>query len=263
MADDIVKHNLSALVDAWIEAEQRGVCFSVPFDAAWPIVGYSTKSNAKRGLKGLRKGKHFSSDLMKSNQRGRSTEVIMMTCDAFKHFCLMAETDEGEAIRDYFIEAEKKWKLVQQHAPEIAQEIEVLRLKQEIAKQEAIRAVAEQKAIELRHYVVSALPEVAQQKILGYQTIEKNEFRDRIIYNDEVINDGSTIMKGELCRRYGFLTKNGKPDYKALNKTLDDLPSEAFGTVARIQENPELKREWLPVLDKLVVNGERQRYIGE
>jgi hypothetical protein len=201
--------------------------------------------------------------MWKNGQRGRSSQIIQLSCDGMKHLCLMADTPEGEALRDYFIACEKKWKLVQQHAPQLASEIEILHLKAEIAKQEAIKAAAEQKTIELRHYVVTSLPEFAQQKILGYEVAEKVEYRDRVIYQNQVVNDGSTVLKWQLCERYGFLTKNGKPDYKALNEKLSKLPADAFNLSVRFQENSELKRDWLPQLDKIVIDGERQRYLGE
>ena len=42
------------------------------------------------------------------------------------------------------------------------------------------------------------------------------EYRARIISGNEIINAGDTINKTELCRRYGILTRNGKPDYKEM-----------------------------------------------
>lgn len=179
---------------------------------------------------------------------------------------MLSRSETGKTSRLYFIDAEKKWKLVQKHAPQVAQEIEILQLKAEIAKQEAIKASAEEKALSLRHYVVTALPEAVQQKVLGYTEVKTVEYRDRVIHNDEIVNDGSTVLKWQLCKRYGFLTRGGKPDYKALNNAIEQarLPSEAFHLSVRLQENNELKRDWLPELDQYIVNEyQRQRYIGE
>jgi hypothetical protein len=114
MALDIVQLDVQQLVDSWLEAERNGVRFPVPFDAAWMIAGYAKKSNGKRALKGLKEGKHFCSELSKTPTGGRPSESIQLSCDAMKHLCLMADTAEGEQIRDYFIQAEKKLNEIQQ-----------------------------------------------------------------------------------------------------------------------------------------------------
>lgn len=117
--------NIQVLIDKWLEQEQRGTRFPVDFDTAWHIAGYSNKANAKRKLEKLVEGSDFSSVMRKNGQRGRSSHSINLTCDAFKHFCLLAETEEGRQIRQYFVECEKKWKLVEQHHPKVAQEVSI------------------------------------------------------------------------------------------------------------------------------------------
>lgn len=138
-----------------------------------------------------------------------------------------------------------------------------MQMKIELARLERDKAASEQKTVELRHYVVTALPKPTADRILGVTEINSVEYRDRIIHNDDIINDGSTILKNELCHRYGLLTKTGKPDYKRLNEILEELPSDAFQLTARIQDNRELLRAYLPTLDHLVRNSNRQRWIGE
>jgi hypothetical protein len=104
----IVQQSISSLLDAWIASERKGEQFPVPFDIAWGIAGYSTKASAKRSvLRILKKGNQFSTHQLKTPGGGRSSELMNLSIDGFKHFCLMAETEEGEAIRQYFIEAEK------------------------------------------------------------------------------------------------------------------------------------------------------------
>lgn len=98
-------------VQKWLEAEKNGNPFPVDFELAWQMAGYSTKANAKaKGLAKLEKDIDFSSKGMKSSQGGRSIELIGLSCDGFKHFCLMARTERGRQIRQYFIEAEKALK---------------------------------------------------------------------------------------------------------------------------------------------------------
>lgn len=182
---------LENLIDHWLTQEQNGIQYPVDFDVAWAIAGYSEKGKGKRRL--VSKSSHLveNEDYIiekgvftrsgKSALNGRSGDSIKMTCDAFKQFCLLAETDQGREIRQYFIECEKKWRIVQKVDPSFAQEIEILKLKAEISKNEAIKAKAEEKTINLRHYVVTALPEPIQQKILGYQVIKEVERVESVI----------------------------------------------------------------------------------
>lgn len=266
MTNSIVPSDISSLLDQWIESEQNGVEFPVPFEAAWRMAEYSTKASAKRELKSLKKGKQFSTEMLKTPGGGRSSELIQLSVDGFKHFCLMADTDAGESVRQYFIDAEKKWKIVQQIAPQVASEVEILHLKLEIAKQEAIAEVARKESQSLRHYVVTALPKPIADRVMGITEVVEVEYRDRIVKDNRVINDGGTINKTEICKRFGILTKNGKPDYKRLNTELDamNLPSSAWEETDVIQTNRELRREYLDVLDRALYTAEqRQLWMGE
>jgi anti-repressor protein len=267
MSNSIVSQDLSSMLDGWIEAERSGIEFPVPFDVAWTLAGYSNKANAKRdGLKGLQKDKEFSSEKSKNALAGRPSDSIMLSVDGMKHMCLMACTEQGRQVRQYFIEVEEKWRLVQQVAPQVASEIEILHLKLEIAKQEAIAAVASKESQSLRHLIVTTQPEHIQQKVLGYQLVEKIEYRDRVIKDRVVIDEGNTINKSELCQKYSILTKNGKPDYKTLNKQLTalNLPESAWIETEFTAINRELKRDYLPELDRAIYTAEqRQMWLGE
>lgn len=269
MANNIVSTDIQQLINGWVAREQEGELFPVPFDLAWQIAGYARKDHGKRRLTAksshLKEGIDYLLTSGECSPSGRFSDSIVMSCDTFKHFCLIAETEEGDAIRQYFIEVEKKWRLVEQFKPEIAQEIEALKIKAEIARNEAIAAKANEAALQLRHYVVTTLPEPLQQKILGYQVVEKTEYRDRIIHNDDVIRDGTTINKTQLCRRYGFVTRTGTPDYRKLNRYLGQigLPSGAWKLTATIRENEELNIEYLEELDERLLGSDRQLFLGE
>lgn len=117
MHEAIVNQNVFELVDRWLEAEANGEKFPVPFDIAWSIAGYSRKDSAKRKLAKFSKGADFHT-LMEVVERpqggGTKVETFYLTCDTFKHFCLLAETNEGRQIRQYFIEAEKKYRMYSQ-----------------------------------------------------------------------------------------------------------------------------------------------------
>lgn len=141
-----------------------------------------------------------------------------------------------------------------------------MKLKIELAKLERDKAALENRTIELRHTIVTTCPEPVQQKILGYQVVEKVEYRDRVLLDDQLIRDGSTLTKKQLCDRYGFKTRNGSPDYRRLNAFLNNanLPSEAWKLSATILENHELNREYLGLLDDRFSNGgDRQMFLGE
>lgn len=286
MAEMIVSNNepqsIEFLVDGWLEQERNGVQFPVDFEIAWQIAGYATKASAKRKLSRFIKGLDFSTEVLKKGQRGRSSDLIRLTCDALKYFCLLAETMQGDRVREYFVETEKKWKLVEQHRPDVAQEIEAIKQAQDarllemqmqnenlrletsliLAKKTLVDAETAQ--MQFRQTVVTTCPEPVAQKVLGYQTIKEIETRDRIIYDNQLINDGSTINKTELCRRYSFTTKSGAPDYRRLKKYLEAMPKESMTEVPTIRENEELRRDYLDLLDKLVFsNGDRQLFLVE
>lgn len=140
-----------------------------------------------------------------------------------------------------------------------------MKLRVELAKYEAQKETAIHKATELRNLIVKTCPEPVQQKILGYQTVEVTKYRDRVLLEEEIIRHGDTLNKTELCHRYGFLTRNGKPNYARLNKALANcrLPSEAWKLTATIRENSELREEFLEDLDQQIIPGDRQLFLGE
>ena len=96
--------------------------------------------------------------------------------------------------------------------------------------------------------------------------VETVEYRDRIISEDKLIHDGNSVTKTELCKRYGYLTKSGAPDYPKLNKRIGamNLPSEAWELKARIQDTQELRREYLAEVDRMIMGDDnRQMWLGE
>ncbi len=266
---NIVTQDIASLLDGWIEAEQNGVQFPVPFDLAWRIAGYSKKANAKQsGLKGLQKDKEFSCEISKNALAGRPSDSIMLSVDGMKHMCIMACTYEGRQIRDYFIEAEKKWRLVQQVAPQVANEVEIMQLKIELAKIEKQRAALEDKTISLRHYVVTALPQAVADRILGVTEVTKVITKEVVVSErGEVLGHvpGETMNKRELCERYGIVTRTGNPDYKQLNAFLGglNLPPDAFIDRQVVTHNAQLKVEYLPQLEAWIKAKPSQRNLGE
>lgn len=160
---------------------------------------------------------------------------------------------------------EKAKEVIKTVIPQQSERIRELELALALAQAETQKMLAEKAVLDTRHLITKTCPEPVQQKIFGYQYIDRTEYRDRIIYNDQVIRDGSTITKTELCDRYGFKTRNGKPDYQKLKRHLESLniPEYAWDEVPSILENRELKRDYLPVLDKKMMDDSRQLWFGE
>jgi hypothetical protein len=269
--DPIVPNsNIASLLDGWIEAERNGVQFPVPFEAAYPMAGYSRKDSAKRYLPKTAQGILY--HVSRNEGKGRPTEQITLSIAGLEHLCLMADTPEGHEIREYFRDARSKWELTKQIAPAVAQEVELMHLKVELAKIEAQRAnsehqklLAENNLLSFRHLVLTTMPEVKQQIILGFEVVEKIEYRDRVIVNNQVVDEGDTINKTGLCDRYDIKTRNGKSDYKRLNALLESakLLALAWEETTTIQSNYQLRREYLDSLDRHMAGTTQQMHIGE
>ena len=89
------------------------------FDDAWQLLGYSTKASAKRKLL-----KHFEQgfDYVRFNQKVESdnhssfspqelatlalVDKIMLTANCFKSMGMMAGTEQGKEVRNYFLRCE-------------------------------------------------------------------------------------------------------------------------------------------------------------
>jgi phage anti-repressor protein len=95
--------------------------FPVDFDQAWKWLGYSEKSKAKRTLIAEFLAEvDFQVFAIKGEnlKGGRPTEQIALTVDCFKSWAMMAQTAQGKAVRQYYLQVEKDWKrLRQQPAP--------------------------------------------------------------------------------------------------------------------------------------------------
>jgi phage anti-repressor protein len=97
--------------------------FPINFDEIWKGLGYSTKGNALVSLKNelqedvdwisVNEGfimENHNKSLDKKSGRGRPTVHYFLSKDGFKHFCLMARTDQGRQCRKYFIEVERAYR---------------------------------------------------------------------------------------------------------------------------------------------------------
>jgi hypothetical protein len=206
-------------------------------------------------------------NVVKRNQGGGSIQsdyklsryacyMIALCCDGRKV--------EVASAKKYFAVKTRQAETV---IPQQNDRIRELELQIALTQAETQKALAEKAILDTRHLIVSTCPEPIQQKILGYKEIPIVEYRDRQFNGETLVNDGSTITKAELCSRYGLITRNGKPDCKKLNELLEQTgvtkDSDAWQLAATIQEYQQLRRDYLPTLDHIIVNSKRQMWLGE
>ena len=144
--------------------------------------------------------------------------------------------------------------------------IKELELEIRLREAEADAARSQQRLLDTRQFIVTALPETVQQKILGFTEVKKIEYVDRVIKDDDLVRDGSTVTKTALCERLRFFTKSGKPDFKRLNQFLVacQLPESAWQLTASLRENLELTVEAAQEVERRwFATPDRDRYIGE
>mgnify|MGYP006440719051 CR=1 FL=1 len=142
--------NIQDLIKDWLQQERNGVKFPVPFDMAWEIAGYKKRQDAYISIENnLIEEEEFLRKSVKNHSRGRPKRSFDLSCDGFKQFCLLARTDAGRQIRQYFIEAEKNWQLVQENHPQVAQdtELEKLKLQAEIADKQCRATEAHERCL--------------------------------------------------------------------------------------------------------------------
>lgn len=256
------QESFSGIIDRWLELEENGERFPVDFDTAWQLAGYATKASAKRAIeKYMEKDTDYLFNKMLKSTGGRGSEVIHLTCDALKELCMLSRSETGKSTRKYFIEAEKKWKLVQTNFPQVASEVEMMQLKIELAKLENQKVQTELSLNQFRHTVCLTCPEPIQQRILGYQTIKETEIVERIIDSATgKSSDGVGITY--IAKTLGFKTTNqcwGWLESVGYGKNSGKWKDELIA-----QHSPKLSRDDLAFLKEAIQNkGGRQLFFCE
>lgn len=108
--------------------------FPVSFDDAWVWLEFSRKDNAKSSLSscGFVKDLDYVSAYLDrqgcltdktSDEKGKFSEVIKLSCDCFKSWGMMLKTPVGQRIRSYFLECERLLKLTVAKQPQTQAEI--------------------------------------------------------------------------------------------------------------------------------------------
>lgn len=82
--------------------------FPVDLDDAVEWVGWTRKATAKTTLcNNFREGIDFCRPNRKSPSGGRPRDTYLLTLDCFKKMAMMAETEQGDLVRDYFLDCER------------------------------------------------------------------------------------------------------------------------------------------------------------
>lgn len=137
--------------------------------------------------------------------------------------------------------------------------IRELELEVQLATALTQKAIAEKAVIDTRNIIVQTCPEVIQQKIMGYQVIEKPEYIERTITPDGEVCDGVGITY--IQKRYGF--KSTKEAWGWLERIGMGKFSKIWKSEKKIVEASVIPRDCLKELDALFEESPRQMFLGE
>lgn len=192
--------------------------FPVDFDLAWQWIGYSTKQKAKMKLvKSFILGTDYAVNQkvkrVEGNNGGGSVryEEILLSIDCFKSLGMMANTEQGKIIRQYFLECEKAIKKTlkgkesipsKPQLPPVHSSIEYLNGLKEL------RAMPRDKITQLIEYqMISELEHInVNKRLLAGQPDTQihittaNIRAKQLGYTDTQINDG--IALGRFVKKY-------------------------------------------------------------
>ncbi|NEZ61978.1 hypothetical protein D0962_04180 [Leptolyngbyaceae cyanobacterium CCMR0082] len=234
--------------------------FPVDFDNAWKWIGYFQKSDAKKALlnSGFIEGIDFQvlRSVPQNSKGGRPAKKLYLTVDCFKSFGMMAGTEKGKQIRQYFLECEKR---VKEIIPAQNAELEKLRL--EVALSQSRERLAA--ATQTLEGICPGLSALAFGKPEAIIEKERPTTVVQDAYGRSITYDGATIT--ELTKRYGF----GKGT-KANNQCRAWIRSMGITQDQWIEEPAarityKLPKEMLTILDQQFSQGrgQRQKLLGE
>ena len=200
-------------------AAQSGEAYPVDFDQAWQWIGYSRKDHAKTALlSSFADGVDFSREFGKSSG-GRPSEEIRMSKNCFKQFCMMARTDKGREVRQYFIQCEEKLQTISQVVSQPGMSLEemavvvITGMQKKIAEQQAV--IEEQRpAVEYVQRYVSADGSLSFRKAAAVLGIPERQFIAELISRKFVYRDqsGHLCAYSEHLRSGLFTAKTGTGD---------------------------------------------------
>lgn len=201
-------------------AAQSGDEFPVDFNQAWQWLQYSTKGNARRVLEAnFNKGLDYLLIRTDKQSRGGQNEArISLTKNCFKQFCMLARTDKGRDVRQYFIQCEERLQEIgQYYIPRTY--VEALRLAADQTEKldAANRQLEEQRpAVEYVQRYVAADGSLSFRKAAAVLNIPERQFVAELI-NRKLIyrahdQNGSLCAYSEHLRSGMFCSKTGSSD---------------------------------------------------
>jgi phage anti-repressor protein len=108
----------TARINSLLASEEA---FPIDLDEAYKWIGYTRKDSAVDTLKSnFEEGIDFSGLNRKSPQGGRPGHSYQLTIDAFKCLAMMANTEKGKEVRQYFLECERELKAITEAGTEVA-----------------------------------------------------------------------------------------------------------------------------------------------
>jgi phage anti-repressor protein len=105
-------NELMELKEQFEKIAQSTEKFPVDFDKAWQWVEYSNKANALRILQGNFKAETDYSSVLRNRsdgKPGKPYKAYYLTIYCFESFCMLAQTDKGKEVRDFFIKIKEAW----------------------------------------------------------------------------------------------------------------------------------------------------------
>jgi hypothetical protein len=115
MADLMLKGQVETLYQQAQGSEQE-FCIDLEGEApdgrpVWEWMDYARKDNAVRTLSNLIEGEDYQSAEVRTVAGGSPRQVIRFSRPGFKRWGMLARTERGRQIRDYYIECEKRLQL--------------------------------------------------------------------------------------------------------------------------------------------------------
>lgn len=125
--------------------------FPINFEQVWTFLGYSTKASALRKLcKRFAEGEDYIKGSIPA--RGPPRDLYHLTTSAFERFALMADSERGVLVRDFFVALKKQYFLTLANTDQQRHEVLVKRSNQflENERQKLARPLRIQKGQERR-----------------------------------------------------------------------------------------------------------------
>ena len=98
----------TARINSLLASEEA---FPIDLDDAWQWIGYQKKQNATDTLSSaFEEGVDYSRSTVQKPQAGRPSHSYKLTIDTFKCLAMMAKTEKGKEVRQYFLECERELK---------------------------------------------------------------------------------------------------------------------------------------------------------